>query len=115
MSGQDAGLHCEDWFFCTREIPAEEIESAIRGERRALMQVLEVDPAGALRLVEVSGAVLLDVREDDEWAAGHAPVRSMCAWGSSIRRIMTPPFRLSLCAGPASDPAWPRAGWRRPV
>ena len=49
--------------------------------RRALMQVLEVDPAGALRLVEVSGAVLLDVREDDEWAAGHAPVRSMCAWG----------------------------------
>lgn len=37
------------------------------------MQVLEVDPAGALRLVEVSGAVLLDVREDDEWAAGHAP------------------------------------------
>ena len=24
------GLHCEDWFFCTKEIPAEEIESAIR-------------------------------------------------------------------------------------
>ncbi|MCB0941809.1 MAG: rhodanese-like domain-containing protein [Mycobacterium sp.] len=37
------------------------------------MQVLEVDPAGALRLVTASGAVLLDVREDDEWAAGHAP------------------------------------------
>ena len=32
MSGQDAGLHCEDWFFCTREIPAEEIESAIRAK-----------------------------------------------------------------------------------
>jgi len=30
MSGQADGLHCEDWFFCTKEIPAEEIESAIR-------------------------------------------------------------------------------------
>lgn len=24
------GVHCEDWFFCTKEIPAEDIESAIR-------------------------------------------------------------------------------------
>ena len=32
ISGQDAGLHCEDWFFCTKEIPAEEIESAIRAK-----------------------------------------------------------------------------------
>ena len=30
ISDQTEGLHCEDWFFCTKEIPAEEIESAIR-------------------------------------------------------------------------------------
>lgn len=35
-------------------------------------QIPEVDPAGAQQLV-AEGAVLLDVREDDEWAAGHAP------------------------------------------
>ncbi len=34
--------------------------------------VLEVDPAGAMKLIK-SGAILLDVREDDEWTAGHAP------------------------------------------
>ena len=32
MSTQDNGLHCEDWFFCTREIPAEEVETAIRAK-----------------------------------------------------------------------------------
>ena len=32
----------------------------------------EIDPAGANALVD-GGALLLDVREDDEWAAGHAP------------------------------------------
>jgi rhodanese-related sulfurtransferase len=31
-----------------------------------------IDPAEALRLVD-AGAFLLDVREDDEWEAGHAP------------------------------------------
>ena len=35
--------------------------------------ILEVDPAGAMAVVKGSGALLLDVREDDEWAAGHAP------------------------------------------
>lgn len=30
MSEQDHGLHCEDWFFCTKDIPADQIESAIR-------------------------------------------------------------------------------------
>ena len=34
--------------------------------------VLAVDPPAARQLLE-SGAFLLDVREDDEWAAGHAP------------------------------------------
>ncbi|WP_396928349.1 rhodanese-like domain-containing protein [Mycolicibacterium sp.] len=37
------------------------------------MDVLEIDPAGAMTLVDKSGAILLDVREDDEWTAGHAP------------------------------------------
>jgi rhodanese-related sulfurtransferase len=37
------------------------------------MNVLEVDPIGAMALVDESGALLLDVREDDEWSAGHAP------------------------------------------
>jgi rhodanese-related sulfurtransferase len=32
----------------------------------------EVDPDEAARRIE-SGALLLDVREDDEWQAGHAP------------------------------------------
>lgn len=37
------------------------------------MDVLEVDPIGAVGLVDESAAILLDVREDDEWNAGHAP------------------------------------------
>jgi peroxiredoxin 2/4 len=32
ISQQAEGMHCEDWFFCTKEIPAEEIESAIRAK-----------------------------------------------------------------------------------
>lgn len=30
MEGHDTDIHCEDWFFCTKPIPAEEIEVAIR-------------------------------------------------------------------------------------
>ncbi|WP_179468404.1 rhodanese-like domain-containing protein [Mycolicibacterium vinylchloridicum] len=37
------------------------------------MEIVEVDPIGAMALVDKSGAILLDVREDDEWTAGHAP------------------------------------------
>lgn len=37
------------------------------------MPISEVDPVEAVRLVNESGAILLDVREDDEWSAGHAP------------------------------------------
>lgn len=29
MEGHEAGVECEDWFFCTRELPAGEVESAI--------------------------------------------------------------------------------------
>lgn len=38
-----------------------------------MMDVLEIDPIGAAQLVDESTAILLDVREDDKWAAGHAP------------------------------------------
>ncbi len=31
--GHVEGVHCEDWFFCTKEIPAEDVESAIRAKR----------------------------------------------------------------------------------
>lgn len=51
-----------------------DIESVIRMKGKARqMDVLEVDPTGATGLVDGSGAILLDVREDNEWSAGHAP------------------------------------------
>lgn len=31
MGGHVDGAECEDWFFCTRELPAQVVESAIRG------------------------------------------------------------------------------------
>lgn len=39
----------------------------------AMEQVPHVDPQEAVNLVEGEGAVLLDVREQEEWDAGHAP------------------------------------------
>ena len=30
MEGHVEGVECQDWFFCTRQIPADEVESAIR-------------------------------------------------------------------------------------
>jgi rhodanese-related sulfurtransferase len=42
--------------------------------------VEDIDPGAARRLVE-SGAVLLDVREADEWEAGHAPEATHLAMG----------------------------------
>ncbi|TQR88434.1 peroxiredoxin [Mycobacterium hodleri] len=30
MGGHIDGVECEDWFFCTKELPAQEVESAIR-------------------------------------------------------------------------------------
>ncbi len=38
-----------------------------------MMSIDEIDPRAAAELLDEAGAVLLDVREDDEWAAGHAP------------------------------------------
>ena len=36
-------------------------------------QVPEIDATEAARLAETGEVLLLDVREDDEWAHGHAP------------------------------------------
>lgn len=33
MDGHVDGVECEDWFFCTKEISAQEVESAIRGNQ----------------------------------------------------------------------------------
>ena len=30
MEGPVDDAHCEDWFFCTKELPVDEVESAIR-------------------------------------------------------------------------------------
>jgi peroxiredoxin (alkyl hydroperoxide reductase subunit C) len=30
MEGHVEGVECQDWFFCTKQIPADEVESAIR-------------------------------------------------------------------------------------
>jgi len=38
-----------------------------------LMSVDEVDVKEAARAAQAGEVLLLDVREDDEWAAGHAP------------------------------------------
>lgn len=33
MDGHDDGVECEDWFFCTKQLPESDIESAIRSRR----------------------------------------------------------------------------------
>lgn len=43
------------------------------GESPDGVEVEEVDVAEAAGLADVRLALLLDVREDDEWATGHAP------------------------------------------
>ena len=30
MTGGVDGVECEDWFFCTKQLPADEVEAAIR-------------------------------------------------------------------------------------
>lgn len=59
--------------------------------------VLDVDPAAARRLIE-SGAYLLDVREDDEWSAGHAPEAVHVAMGTvPDRHAELPTDRTVVC------------------
>jgi rhodanese-related sulfurtransferase len=48
--------------------------------------VTDIDPEEGRRLVG-AGAVLLDVREDDEWQAGHAPDAVHLAMGLVSDRI----------------------------
>jgi rhodanese-related sulfurtransferase len=59
--------------------------------------VTDIDPASALGLVE-AGAFLLDVREDDEWVAGHAPQAFHMAMGSVADRVdEIPSDRTVVC------------------
>jgi rhodanese-related sulfurtransferase len=43
------------------------------GDDSPMSDTPEIDPTTAAAKVEAGEALLLDVREDDEWAAGHAP------------------------------------------
>ena len=57
----------------------------------------DVDPEGALRLV-AEGALLVDVREDDEWEAGHAPEAAHIAMGLVADRMdEVPSDRTVVC------------------
>jgi rhodanese-related sulfurtransferase len=59
--------------------------------------VTDIDPAAAVRLLE-AGAFLLDVREDDEWDAGHAPEAVHVVMGSVSDRIdEIPSDRTVVC------------------
>ena len=61
------------------------------------MDVSDVDPAEADRLV-LAGAVMVDVREDDEWEAGHAPVAVHVPVGQVVDRMdELPTDRTIVC------------------
>jgi rhodanese-related sulfurtransferase len=59
--------------------------------------VTDIDPLEARRVVE-AGGFLLDVREDDEWEAGHAPEAVHVAMGEINDRIdAIPTDRTVVC------------------
>jgi rhodanese-related sulfurtransferase len=59
--------------------------------------VADIDPTEAKRLVD-GGALLLDVREDEEWDAGHAPEATHLAMGLVSERIdELPTDRTIVC------------------
>jgi rhodanese-related sulfurtransferase len=61
------------------------------------VDVTDIDPAEADRLV-AAGALMVDVREDDEWAAGHAPVAAHLPMGQVIDRMgELPTDRTIVC------------------
>ena len=61
------------------------------------VDVIEIAPAEADDLL-AAGALLLDVREDDEWAAGHAPVAVHLPMGEVVDRIgELPTDRTIVC------------------
>jgi rhodanese-related sulfurtransferase len=49
----------------------------------------DIDPTSASQLVSHRGAMLLDVREDDEWEAGHAPGATHMALGRLAAESLT--------------------------
>ena len=77
----------------------------------------DIDPAAARVLID-AGAFLLDVREDDEWNAGHAPEAVHVAMGSVADRIdEIPADRTVVCvcrvggrSGAVAAP-WPGPGY----
>jgi len=61
------------------------------------VDVTDIDPTDADRLV-ADGALMLDVREDDEWAAGHAPVAVHLPMGQVVERMgELPTDRVIVC------------------
>jgi len=61
------------------------------------VRAADIDPGEAARLI-ASGAFLLDVREDSEWEAGHAPEAVQVAMGLVSERIdEIPKDRTVLC------------------
>ena len=61
------------------------------------VDVTDVDPVEADRLV-AAGALMIDVREDDEWAAGHAPAAYHLPMGQLVERIdELPTGRTIVC------------------
>lgn len=62
-----------------------------------MSDVPEVDPAEAQALVE-GGALLLDVREDDEWAAARAPGAVQIRLGTLLERLEEIPRERKIVA-----------------
>jgi rhodanese-related sulfurtransferase len=61
------------------------------------LPVVDIDPTAA-RLLLDSGAFLLDVREDDEWGAGHAPEAVHVTMGTVVDRVAEiPTDRTVVC------------------
>ena len=59
--------------------------------------VREVDPAAAQRMLD-EGAVVLDVREDDEWEAGRIPDATHIALGDLAARQDDIPTETAIVA-----------------
>ena len=82
-------------------------------------QMTPVGPQEAVDLVEGEGAVLLDVREQEEWDAGHAPAaRHLPMSTISDRGEEIPTDRLIVCVcrsggrSGAVTEALVNGGWR---
>ena len=57
--------------------------------------MIGLDPGGARRAVD-RGALLLDVREDDEWSEGHAPGAVHLPMGQLAGRLGEVPMGLTV-------------------